>query len=37
MFGLTNKVWGLGYEEIKNEIILALAGLASHIEKYLEL
>ena len=37
MFGLTNKVWGLGYKETKNEIILALTGLASQIEEYLEL
>ena len=37
MFGLTNKVWGLGYKETKNEIILALTGLAGQIEKYLEL
>lgn len=37
MYGLTNKVWGSGYEEVKNEIILVLANLANQIEEYLEL
>lgn len=37
MYGLTHKIWGLGYEKIKINIILQLTNLANQIERYLEM
>lgn len=37
LYGITYKIWGLGYEDIKSAIMLELAGLANQIEQYLGL